>query len=89
MCGVATFGCATRRCGRPGLLPGATASQLGEFLTRLMMMRAQNQTTTIAIEAGLTGPIATDGLSSAPINTNETTRTTSSASSTGISEPTR
>ena len=59
------------------------------FLTRLMTMMPHSQTMTIAIEAGLTGPIVTDDLSSAPIRTSETTRMTSSASSTGMSEPTR
>src|SRR3954463_3434696 len=48
------------------------------------------QITTIATDAGLTTPaIAVDGGSSAPIRTPETTSTTSSPSSTGVSAPTR
>jgi hypothetical protein len=48
------------------------------------------QTTTIAIDAGLTTPpMAVDGVSSAPIRTIETTRMTSIPSSTGVSAPTR
>src|SRR6266550_259350 len=49
---------------------------------------AVTQRATIASEAGLTTPpIAIDGRSSAPISTPETTSTTSSASSTGVSAP--
>ena len=48
-----------------------------------------NQATTIAIDAGLTGPIRVDDGSSDPMRTPATTNMTISASSTGTSEPTR
>ena len=48
-----------------------------------------SQVTTIAIDAGLTDPIESLAGRSAPISTSATTMITTSASSTGMSEPTR
>ena len=82
-------GAPARRCLRPGLLPGISTCHAACCRARLMRVDAREPRDAIASEAGLTGPIRVDSGSSAPIRTPETTKTTSSASRTGTSEPTR
>ena len=77
------------RCGRPGFDLGMSHCQGVPRRTWFSRATPPSQVTTIAIETGLTDPMAIDSGSSAPIVTSATTATTNSPSSTGISEPTR